>query len=63
MNIKLPAFIELYRQLIATPSISATDAKLDQSNKVLVELLGSWLKDLGFNVNIQPVPDTRDKYR
>ncbi|KLN97017.1 acetylornithine deacetylase [Moellerella wisconsensis] len=62
MNIKLPAFIELYRQLIATPSISATDAKLDQSNKVLVELLGSWLKDLGFNVNIQPVPDTRDKY-
>lgn len=62
MNIKLPAFIEIYRQLIATPSISATDAQLDQSNKALVELLGGWLETLGFTVNIQPVPDTRDKY-
>nr|WP_314267887.1 acetylornithine deacetylase [uncultured Moellerella sp.] len=62
MNIKLPAFIELYRQLIAIPSISATDSELDLSNKRLVELLSSWLGDLGFTVNIQPVPNTRDKY-
>lgn len=62
MNIKLPAFIEIYRQLIATPSISATDSHLDQSNKALVELLGGWLETLGFSVNIQPVPETRDKY-
>ncbi|MDD9338218.1 acetylornithine deacetylase [Providencia heimbachae] len=62
MNIKLPAFIEIYRQLIATPSISATDSHLDQSNKALIELLGGWFETLGFSVNIQPVPETRDKY-
>jgi len=33
---KLPPFIELYSQLIATPSISATDAALDQSNETLI---------------------------
>lgn len=60
MNIS--TFIEIYRQLIATPSISATDSQLDQSNRALVELLGGWLETLGFTVNIQPVPDTRDKY-
>ena len=44
MNIKLPTFIELYRQLIATPSISATDAKTDQSNEALINLLANWLE-------------------
>lgn len=33
-----------------------------KSNKALVELLSGWLETLGFTVNIQPVPDTRDKY-
>lgn len=59
MNIKLPTFIELYRQLIATPSISATDAKTDQSNEALINLLANWLETLGFSIEIQPVPETR----
>ncbi|MCG3461418.1 acetylornithine deacetylase [Xenorhabdus bovienii] len=62
MNIKLPSFIKLYHQLIATPSISATDAELDQSNEILINLLAGWLKDLGFNIEIQPVPETRSKF-
>lgn len=59
---KLPPFIELYRQLIATPSISATDAALDQSNETLINLLAGWFRDLGFSVEVQPVPGTRNKF-
>ncbi|TDB51501.1 acetylornithine deacetylase [Photorhabdus khanii] len=62
MNIKLPPFIELFRQLIATPSISATDISIDQSNESLINLLASWLKEIGFEIEIQPVPKVRGKY-
>ena len=56
---KLPPFIELYRQLIATPSISATDAALDQSNETLISLMAGWFRDLGFSVEVQAVPGKR----
>ena len=62
MKTKLPPFIELYRQLIATPSISATDSALDQSNENLITLLAGWFRDLGFSVEVQPVPGTRHKF-
>ncbi|PLR33677.1 acetylornithine deacetylase [Chimaeribacter californicus] len=62
MKMKLPPFIELYRALIAMPSISATDSALDQSNEGLITLLAGWFRDLGFKVEIQPVPDTRNKF-
>ena len=58
MKNKLPPFIEIYRALIATPSISATEEALDQSNADLITLLADWFKDLGFNVEVQPVPGT-----
>jgi len=59
---KLPPFIELYRALIAIPTISATDSALDQSNETLINLLASWFGDLGFKTEIQPVPGTRHKF-
>jgi acetylornithine deacetylase len=59
---KLPPFIELYRELIATPSISATDSALDQSNQTLINLLAGWFGDLGFKIEIQPVPGTQNKF-
>ncbi|PHM26258.1 acetylornithine deacetylase [Xenorhabdus budapestensis] len=62
MNIKLPTFIELYHQLIAAPSISAVDEELDQSNEVVINLLADWLKEIGFEIEIQPVPETRCKF-
>ncbi|WP_410012692.1 acetylornithine deacetylase [Sodalis sp. C49] len=62
MKTKLPPFMELYRALIATPSISATDSALDQSNQTLINLLAGWFTTLGFQVEIQPVPGTRNKY-
>ncbi|MBC8945731.1 MULTISPECIES: acetylornithine deacetylase [Xenorhabdus] len=62
MNIKLPTFIELYHQLIATPSISAVDEELDQSNEMVINLLAGWLKEMGFEIEIQPVPETHRKF-
>ncbi|MFZ4834731.1 acetylornithine deacetylase [Rouxiella sp. Mn2063] len=62
MKMKLPPFIELYRALIAIPSISATDSALDQSNETLINLLAGWFGDLGFKIEIQPVPGTRNKF-
>lgn len=62
MKMNLPPFIELYRALIATPSISATDSALDQSNQALINLLSGWFTDLGFHVEVQPVPGTRNKF-
>lgn len=44
MKNKLPPFIEIYRALIATPSISATEEALDQSNADLITLLADWFK-------------------
>ncbi|HGJ5873523.1 MAG TPA: acetylornithine deacetylase [Arsenophonus apicola] len=62
MKAKLPTFIELYRQLIAIPSISSVDARRDQSNKALINLLAEWLTTLGGKITIQPVPETRHKF-
>lgn len=62
MKAKLPTFIELYRQLIAIPSISSVDARRDQSNEALINLLAKWLKTLGGKITIQPVPETRHKF-
>lgn len=62
MKAKLPTFIELYRQLIAIPSISSVDARRDQSNEALINLLAEWLKTLGGKITIQPVPETRHKF-
>lgn len=62
MKNNLPPFIEIYRALIATPSISATEEALDQSNESLINLLAGWFRDIGFNVEVQPVPDTRNKF-
>lgn len=57
MKMNLPPFIEIYRALIATPSISATEEAPDQSNESLINLLAGWFSDLGFNVEVQPVPE------
>lgn len=59
---KMPAFIEYYTKIIAAPSISAFDPAMDQSNRQIIDLLGNWLGDLGFNISIQAVPGTRNKF-
>ena len=45
-------------QLVSTPSVSSTDPAWDQGNRDVIDLLASWLTDLGFATEIQPItPD------
>ena len=47
--------IQQLRQLVATPSVSSTDPHWDQGNRAVIDLLASWLADMGFRTEIQPV--------
>ena len=51
----LPSMKEQFAALIAVPSVSCTQPTLDQSNRGVIDLLASWLGDLGFNCDIQQV--------
>jgi acetylornithine deacetylase len=51
----LPTLQEQFAALIASPSVSCTQADLDQSNAGVIELLAMWLGDLGFACDIQQV--------
>ena len=57
----LPDLKQQLQQLVAIPSVSATDPKLDMGNLGVVELLASWLETLGFAVEIMPLPDQPNK--
>ena len=51
----LPSFKDQFAALIAAPSVSCTQAHWDQSNRAVIELLASWLGDLGFACDVQQV--------
>lgn len=57
-----PSLISMMSQLIANPSISCSQAHWDQSNKAVIELLESWLTDLGFRCEVMPLPDQPNKF-
>jgi acetylornithine deacetylase len=59
---RIPAMMECFRQLIATPSVSCIDPRLDQGNRGVVELLADWCSDLGFSVELMPVSEQPAKY-
>jgi len=46
---------EQFAALIAAPSVSCTQPALDQSNRAVIDLLATWLGDLGFACDIQQV--------
>lgn len=58
----LPSLISMMSQLIASPSISCSQAHWDQSNKGVIELLESWLSRQGFQCNVMPLPDQPNKF-
>jgi acetylornithine deacetylase len=58
----LPSFSGALSQLIACSSISSTHQSWDQGNKEVIELLATWFEQLGFEVQIQQVPHTTNKF-
>lgn len=51
--------LERIRRLVAINTISSPDPRLDQGNRLCIELLAQWLEDLGFAVEVQPLADPR----
>ena len=56
----LPSLRDQMAALIAAPSVSCTQATLDMSNAAVIDLLATWLNDLGFTCERQEV--TPGKY-
>lgn len=59
---KIPAFTDMYAQLIALPTVSDINESSDLSNRTLIETMAEWLTNLGFKTTIMPLPDSRNKY-
>lgn len=51
--------ITTLKELIALPSVSSADPKLDTSNQAVIDLLAERLADLGFSIEIQPVSENK----
>lgn len=58
---KPPTLLEMIGALISTPSVSSVNPEYDQSNRAVINLLGNWLSDLGWRVEVLPVDDRSDK--
>lgn len=50
-----PDLRQMLSALVAAPSVSCTDPRLDQGNRGVIDLLAAWLTDLGFACEIQDV--------
>ena len=48
-----PRLLDLIQALVGTPSVSSFERGLDRGNRAVIDLLASWLEDLGFRVEIQ----------
>lgn len=53
---KIPPLKTTLASLIGVPSISSVSPEFDQSNMGVIHLLAQWCADLGFQVEIMPVP-------
>ena len=56
-----PSLLEMMRALIAAPSMSSVSPAFDTDNRAVIELLAHWLGDLGFAVELLPLPSQPHK--
>ena len=50
-----PTLFQQLQELVAIPSVSSHNPDWDMGNRAVVELLASWLEDLGFACEILPI--------
>lgn len=62
MNQSLPPFLQLYKELIALPSVSCLDPAWDTSNKPVIDKLAGWFESLGFTVEVNELDAQKGKY-
>lgn len=51
-----PPLTDMLAALIATPSMSSVNPAFDVSNRAVIDLLAGWLDDMGFTVEVLPLP-------
>jgi len=61
LNKTSPKLIKCLQQLIGTPSVSSVQPQYDQTNRPVIDLLANWLADLGFSIEIMPLPNQPHK--
>ncbi len=61
MAANIPAPLDMLRALVASPSVSCSDPRIDMSNRGVIDLLASWLDALGFAIDILPLTDNPAK--
>lgn len=57
----VPKPFEILRALVASPSVSCSDAQLDMGNRGVIDLLANWLESLGFAVEILQLASNPNK--
>lgn len=55
MIMTIPDTLTMMRELISIPSVSSVSPDIDMGNLAVVELLASWLEELGFAVELLPL--------
>lgn len=55
-KISAPKLKEMVQTIVSTPSVSSTVPQFDQSNQPMVDLLANWLRPLGFDIQVSPIP-------
>lgn len=61
MSPRAPELVPMLRTLVETPSVSSSDARIDSSNRPVVDHLAGWLEELGFSIEFVPLPDQPQK--
>lgn len=61
MSSLTPSLMACLQQLIATPSVSSVQPQFDQTNIHVIDLLANWLNELGFVIDIMPLPNQPQK--
>ncbi|MGB0466470.1 MAG: acetylornithine deacetylase [Pontibacterium sp.] len=61
MSTQCPDIVTMLAELIASPSVSCTNPRLDQSNLGVIEKLEIWLTGLGFKTEVMPIPGSPHK--
>lgn len=57
----LPKLRDMIAGLVAQPSVSCADPRLDMSNRPVAETLAGWLDQIGFKCELMPLPNSHDK--
>ncbi len=58
-SLTIPSIVEMLRSLVGTPSVSNLSKELDHSNRGVIDHLANWLEDLGFTLELIPLPDQK----